>query len=226
MPSHTAASALIELYNNASIPGAPWGWPTWQKITGVKKGLFPENDCDLPPGWTRQDALDIHSWFLLCKQTGNQTGHSEIGAAMPGKARWIRFIQSKWESWQIHDIIVMQLREQRVHPIQIVINEGSLTSWPKADGYVAAAMEHVGLAIFGSDSLGTEDIFPFAVRRCLGVFIQRSWTRIRERLQKDRGLLVDLEESALAAFKSTYAYRVDFSGAHSSQSSTKGRQPK
>jgi hypothetical protein len=197
MPSQTAAMALIELY--FAVDGAPWKWPTWQKITGVHHGLFPEDDSHLLSGWTREDAQDVHSWFILCHSRSFDEGNTRAGA-LPGKSKWTRFVQSRWEAWQLHSIIVKELREHSVHPIQIVVNEGSMKEWPKSDQYVAAAIEPIGTSIFGKEAQGPLDLLPAAARRCITIFIQRSWTRIRDQVRKDKGRLDALESAALSAF--------------------------
>ena len=51
------------------------------------------------------------------------------------------FVQTRWEAWELHAIIVEDLREHSVHPIQIVVNEGTMTEeWPKSDQYVHQAI--------------------------------------------------------------------------------------
>lgn len=168
----------------------------WQELTGIRHGLFPEEDPKLPPGWTREDAHDIQSWFLLYRDTNDD----KSGATMPGKAKWVKFIRGKWEAWKLHSAIVKALRENNVHPIQIATNENSMDMWPAADNYVASAVEDVGLSIFGKEALGPMGFFPHHVRKCILVFIQRSWARVRTQVQRDGKRLASLEADAIAAF--------------------------
>jgi TATA-binding protein-associated factor len=201
MPSQTAASALLDLY--FVVDGAPWCWPSWKNITGVRHGLFPKTDDKLPSGWTREDANDIHSWFIHCHSAKS----AENGAAsMPGRTKWNRFVQTKWEQWQLHAIIVKALRDCGIHPIQIIVNEGTTGfEWPKADSYAPNAFESIGMLIFGSDALGQAELFPANIRKCIATFIQRSWARIRIQIQTDKKRLELLEIEALAAFNRAYA---------------------
>lgn len=205
MPSQKASIALIDLYFAAN--GAPWNWLTWQEITGIHHGLFPKSDNQLPPGWTRQKANDIHSWFVYCHRTDLR--NPENGAAsMPGEKSWDGFIHRNWESWKLHPMIVTALRECGVHPFQIIMNESSRSienvEWPRADLYAPNAFEAVGVAIFGSDGLGKGDLFPLNIRRCIGVMIQRTWARIRGQFTRDVGRIDFLEGDALAAFDRKY----------------------
>lgn len=205
MPSQTASAALIELYR--AIDGAPWCWPTWQQITGVRHGLFPQDDDKLPSHWTREDANDIHSWFIHC----HSAGKPENGAAsMPGRTKWDQFVLKSWEKWNIHPIIVKELRENNAHPIQILVNEGSKDAkWPNSDSYACIAFEAIGMCIFGDDAHGRGGIFPSSIRNCIGVFTQRSWARIRTQVQSNAGNLEFLENKALAAFKRAYAHPIN-----------------
>jgi TATA-binding protein-associated factor len=217
MPSQTAAFALIELYFTEPV-GAPWNWPAWQELAGIRSGLFPKADDDLPLGWSRQDADDIRSWFVLCRQHGYR---DTTAAVMPGKAKWNSFVQKRWESWKIHAAIVRHLRENKIHPAQIVVNDNSFDPWPKADGYVSTILEPLGAELFGSMALGSGEILPSGTRKCLTVFVQRSWARVRDQVKKDKGRLSVLESNARAAFQSTYARPIGFSSADLGQSSTK-----
>lgn len=210
MPSHSSAAALIRLYN--ACDQAPWSWPTWQGITGIHNGLFSEEDRHLPPGWTREDSSDIHSWFIHARASLGASDYAENAQEsadrpdLPGKQKWMRFVQRKWEAWNVHGTVVKILRENNIHPIQIIVNEGNLQTWPSADTFSPIAIDAVGLAIFGSEALGPKDIFSLPVRRCISDFIQRSWSRIRVQVMRDRGKLASLEEGARAAFRSESVY--------------------
>lgn len=205
MPSQTAATALIDLYF-AVEGGAPWCWPTWKDITGIRHGLFHESDDKLPSGWTRQDANDVQSWFIHYHRESTENLEN-IAASMPGRKRWNSFVQLRWETWKIHSIIVKALRECGVHPIQIIVNDGTRgAEWPKSDSYASNAFESIGMSIFGKDGLGLGELYPANIRRCISVFTQRSWTRIRQRLVSDVDSLESLEKESLATFKRAYAH--------------------
>ena len=203
MPSQTAAAALIELYY--AVEGAPWCWQTWKELSGVHCGLFPVRDDELPSGWSREDANDIRSWFIHCHSAS--TDQQNGAASMPGRAKWSTFVNNRWENWRIHIAVVKALRDCSVHPIQLIVNEGTMQGeWPKADSYASNAFESIGLAIFGTDCLGQGELCPANVRRCIGAFTQRSWARIRSLIQKDMKRKDLLEAEALAAFKRAYSY--------------------
>lgn len=97
MPSHTAASAFVKLFE---LNGAPWDWPAWQDRTGIRHGLFPTDDAKLPPGWTRKDATDVHSYFRAYNALSTETKKLQFatktkgGSSHPGRDIWYSFVTS------------------------------------------------------------------------------------------------------------------------------------
>ncbi|KAF8871323.1 P-loop containing nucleoside triphosphate hydrolase protein [Infundibulicybe gibba] len=206
MPSHTAASALITLY----YPGGhPWDWPVWQELTGVRHGLFPPVDSDLPKNWTREDANDIESYFRQYRVLAKEEEKIKFatarrgGSSHPGRQKWTAFVGKSWAKWGLHTKIVEGLRSHSIHPIQILLGEGSsnLEPWPNADQYVPMAIDTIGLALFGEEAFAGAPLLPLQHRKPLAAIVQRSWSRIREQVRKDKGRLQEIEQAALAAFK-------------------------
>lgn len=161
MPSHTVASALIKLFE---LNGAPWEWPTWQERTGIKHGLFPADDGHLPPGWTRKDATDVHSYFRAYIELGSEAKKIQFAtksrgnSSHPGRDAWNSFVARQWPRWGVHDAIVGELKDSDVHPMMIVIREDNINGqWPNADYYVPKILDSLGMRLFG------EDAFPDGV---------------------------------------------------------------
>lgn len=204
MPSHTAASALISLF---FANGAPWNWPSWQEITGVSNGLFPDDDRLLPGAWTRQDAHDIQSYFRQYQSLENEqsrikfTANTKGSASIPGRKKWTDFISKIWEKAPIHNLIVEGLRKHGVHPITLVARGDSFDMWPKADTYIPLALDTIGMLLFGQEAFGDNEILPYTTRKYLTVLVQRSWNRIREQIHRDKGNLVKLEQTTTKAFE-------------------------
>jgi TATA-binding protein-associated factor len=204
MPSHTAASALIKLYY---LGGLPWNCTLWQEITDIKHGLFPTDDHHLPKGWTRSDADDIHSYFEQYNQLDTEDNKVKFavahqgGALIPGRKKWNDFVSKFWEKWNIHGRITEGLRKHGIHPITILVQEGSLDSWPNPEMYVPMALDTIGMLVFGGEAFDDAEILSYAVRKCLSIFVQRSWSRVRRQVRKDRARLSDIEKSALNAFE-------------------------
>jgi TATA-binding protein-associated factor len=206
MPSHTAASALIKLYY---LDGLPWNCTQWQEITGIKHGLFPADDGQLPKGWTRRDCEDVHSYFQQYNLVDTEDNKikfavtSRGGASIPGRKIWNEFVQKSWEKWNIHGRIMDGLRKHGVHPISILVREGDLDSWPKPETYVPMALDTIGMLVFGADAFDNAEILSYPVRKCLSIFVQRSWARVRLQVRKDRARLSSIETSAMTAFEGT-----------------------
>jgi hypothetical protein len=210
MPSDTAANALIQLYHEPRYEGAPWIFSRWQEITGIIHGLFPSDDALLPRGLNRQDSNDIRAYFQHYKSIRDEEskkkflGGTRPGLHFPGRKKWNAFVNKHWEKWGIHDLIVKSLKESHTHPIDIIIQCGTLEMWPDAGTYLPMAIDMVGVSLFGLDAFGNRDLLPEELRRRVTVFCQRTWTRIRRRVITDRGKLEDCETLAIQAFESNF----------------------
>ncbi|KAJ4463203.1 P-loop containing nucleoside triphosphate hydrolase protein [Lentinula lateritia] len=206
MPSHTVASALIKLYFHE---GSPWKWPTWQDRTGIKYGLFPAEDELLPKGWTRDTADAIHSYFKAYDALDSEDRKIKFArgtkgaTAHPGRKLWADWVNQSWRKWDIHHAITQGLHKSSVHPITVLLNEGSINAtWPNADFYVSCALDNVGFALFGTEAFPTEAfVLPIDLRRPVTIFIQHSWDIIRRHVARDRIRLPKLEEAALNSFE-------------------------
>lgn len=213
MPSHTAASALIKLFG---LNGAPWEWPTWQERTGIRHGLFPHDDNHLPPGWTRKDATDVHSYFLAYNQLGSEAKkiqfatRSKGNSSHPGRDTWNAFVARHWARWGVHDVIVGELKDSDVHPMMIVIRENSINDqWPNADFYIPKIIDSLGMRLFGEEAFpdGVE-ILRTDMRKCLQIFVQRSWSTIRVQVSGMKNRRDEIEATAIAAFKGGAIYLI------------------
>ncbi|KAJ3563513.1 hypothetical protein NP233_g8897 [Leucocoprinus birnbaumii] len=206
MPSHTAASGLIKLYE---INGAPWNWPAWQERTGITHGLFPEDDKQLPPGWTRQDAIDVKAYFdaYIQLKTEDQkirfaTKTKGSGSNFPGRLVWNSFVSRYWNQWGIHNLIVEELREGDIHPMAIIGRELELKGrWPHADNYVSTVLDSLGMRLFGEEAFPPNcTVVPTMLRKALQVFAQRSWNTIRGQIKGMKKNRNEIEATAKAAF--------------------------
>lgn len=216
MPSHTVASALIKLYfadqSSPSPLGHPWGWPVWQDITGVKHGLFPSDDKLLPKGLSREDVEDIRSYFKSYHALDSEEKkikfavNSKGASAIPGRKKWATFVTKRWDSWKVHSKIVQCLHQTGIHPVTILLNEGSLDGeWPAADLYLPIALESIALTLFGPEAFGDDKngqglLLPVALRKPLTAIVVRSWDRIRRHISRDKGRIIQIEEAAQKAF--------------------------
>lgn len=205
MPSHTAHSALIKLYYVPGYPGAPWIWPQWQSITGIRHGLFPTDDKLLPHNWTREDSNQVKSFFTQYNNVATEDSKIKFCAQVKagphriGGEIWLKLIRSHWEKWHIHDTIVDAFRQQGIHPINIMLKNPD--NWPQSDMYIPMATDVIGMALFGEEAFDGNELLPADLRKCVQILAQCSWARIRVRVLTDKGKLNNLEGLALEAFQ-------------------------
>ncbi|KAJ3564157.1 hypothetical protein NP233_g8477 [Leucocoprinus birnbaumii] len=206
MPSHTAASGLIKLYE---VGGAPWNWPAWQERTGIYHGLFPDSDELLPSGWSRQDAIDVKAYFnaYIQLKTEDQkirfaTRSKGSGSNFPGQKVWNSFVSKHWNKWGLHNLIVEHLRECNVHPMALLSHDPSLSGgWPHADNYVVGILDPLGMELFGEEAFSPGwTVLSAALRSPLLIFVQRSWNTIRGQVKGMRSRRNEIEATAKAAF--------------------------
>jgi TATA-binding protein-associated factor len=156
MPSHTPASALIKLY---SLDGAPWQWEAWKDRTGIRCGLFPGDDDHLPSGWSRQDVVDVLSYFKAYQNQKSEDDKITFATKKrgapdyPGRQTWNAFVQKNWARWRIHTIIVDELKDWNIHPYDIVLRENLGLGWPGSDNFIPMILDSLGLKLFGEDAV-------------------------------------------------------------------------
>ncbi|KAJ3804335.1 hypothetical protein F5876DRAFT_70716 [Lentinula aff. lateritia] len=123
--------------------------------------------------------------------------------AHPGRKLWADWVTQSWRKWDIHHAITAGLHKLSVHPITILLNEGSINvTWPNADFYVSCALDNVGFALFGMEAFPTESfVLLIDLRRPVTIFIQHSWDIIRRHVTRDCIRLPKLEETALNTFE-------------------------
>lgn len=210
MPAHTIHSAMVELY--FSDDGAPWTFPTWQTLTGVKHGLFPNDDSQLPNGWTRRDADFIRSYLDQYSKLRSQDEKIRFAAArknasaVPGRDLWRDFITTCWKNKQIHAKITTVLSEEGLHPVQLALasKAGTLENFPSSVDYVAEAVDPVGKALFGFDCLDKGGRMDMNLRAATRWLIYRTWLNIKNQVLRSKSRIVQLEQDAMLAFDSTF----------------------
>ncbi|KAF8219035.1 hypothetical protein L208DRAFT_1344285, partial [Tricholoma matsutake] len=206
MPSHTPSSALIKLF---SFDGAPWQWPAWQERTGILHGLFPDDDSKLPKGWTRKDAVDVQSYFRAYHLLPNKDKklafaiNAKGASAYPGREFWNNFIVRKWDSWGVHTVIIAELKEWDIHPLDILISENNIDApWPSSDNYLPMILDSLALKLFGKEAFpnGSLVLRP-ALQEVFRIIPQRSWNTIHIQVNAMKNRPIEIEAAALAAFK-------------------------
>ncbi|KAF5343804.1 hypothetical protein D9758_016217 [Tetrapyrgos nigripes] len=209
MPSITAAEALIRLHTVDKGLNYPWCLPQWQSLTGVKHGLFPVDDAHLPAGLTRQDSIEIKSFFdqfvdLPEEFRSKFVAGGKGSAAVPGHKIFLTWINENWEKWGIHSAVVESFHENNVHPISIMLSGAKSSvnnAWPPAELYVPAALESIAIRLFGDEAFDDNGFLLGEVRKNLNAFAQRSWSRLRQKFRSDKRRIMTLEDKAIAAIE-------------------------
>jgi hypothetical protein len=207
MPTHTLSSALIKLYY--AVPGAPWVYPTWQDITGIRHGLFPAEDDRLPYGWTRQMAGAIESYFDQYNQKKTEDEKIKFAAArkrvgedeVAGRPLFRDWVTSCYGIWNVHSIITQAFSSAHVHPIQIMASNNDLTIFPSSNTYLPLVIDQIALLLFGCDALDRSGHLLLPLRDSFLVLLQRTWQNCSRQSVRSRNRLVTAEKAAMDAFE-------------------------
>lgn len=191
--------------------GAPWIFPTWKELTGVRHGLFPKDDAQLPKGWTRQTANEIHSYFdqFRALTTEDQKlKFSSIKASkkstqmVPGRKAWRDWVTKVWNDSKIHEKIITVLSAEGLHPYTLA-SQGD--SWPDAAHWVPLVLNPVAGVLFGEEcySNGMERVRA-CLRNSTKALITRTWILLHNHLERSKKRIAILESEAIAAFEGSY----------------------
>jgi TATA-binding protein-associated factor len=205
MPAHTAASALVKLY---SFNGSPWDWPKWQERTGIYHGLFPDDDKHLPKGWTRRNANDVLSYFRAYQKQSTEDKkiafavNCKTASAFPGREFWNAFVSRQWKLWDIHSVVVEELKEYHLHPLDILLREDVDGPWPNANDYLVTILDPLGMKLFGEEAFPSGvPVLPLQIRTSLHIIAQRSWNNIRIQVSTLKNRSKEVEATARGAFE-------------------------
>ncbi|KAG7098025.1 hypothetical protein E1B28_000001 [Marasmius oreades] len=206
MPSKSAFVVLVDAY--ITEDQAPWRWKPWQERTGVHHGLFPDDDRCLPPGWTRQNANDVHSFLESYRQIPkSQTKDREVflkKSPHPGRVFFDKYITKGWDGWGIHDVVCDALRDECCHPFQLMLDNNSLKDFPEVDHYAPKVVDAIARKLFGHEAFPRGSSVLRISLTNLGLvkaFIVRSWVRLKKKCKSDQTRMARYKEEALAAFE-------------------------
>jgi hypothetical protein len=204
MPSPTPASALAQLYRHG---GAPWNWDTWKDITGIRHGLFLEDNAKLPKGITRRDSKDISSYFTAYNALPSEGAKFNFasgkgGERAPGRTIWNEYVSKNYSKWGINGLVNQALNRANAHPVKQMLGENNLDDWLSSDHLLPQALNEIGLALFGTDSINpeTDNIYGFLRTPTLHI-AQRAWSTILKKFNRDRKKLREYESVAEKAFE-------------------------
>jgi len=203
MPTHTIHYILTQMYYDYNE--APWNFDTWKELTGVRHGLFPKDDKQLPTNWTRQTSNEIGSYFDQFRALKSNNQKSKFSSAkgnsqmVPGRQAWRDWVTKGWKNWKIHDRIVDVLRAEELHPYTLA---AETNSWPDATQWVPLAIDPVGTALFGEQcySPGKERVDPF-LRPTIRALITRTWVTLYTSFNRSKARIDLLESNAVKAFE-------------------------
>jgi hypothetical protein len=211
MPAHTVHSALIEMYFDD--PGAPWTFPQWQTLTGIKSGLFSDLDSQLPPGWDRKTADCVRSYFDQYQKKKGQDKRVQFAAArkgsseVPGRELWRKIVTDLWKAHQVHSKITAVLTQEGLHPVQraLASRAGSIDKLPNSTDYLGDAVDPVGKALFGHECLDNDGArVDMILRSSLRSLVYRTWLNIKNQVIRSRARILQLEQDVTNAFDSMF----------------------
>jgi TATA-binding protein-associated factor len=197
MPSHTIASALIKLWLEGEVP---WRNPSWQIATGVKHGLFPDDDKLLPPRWTRSMATDIKSFFIRYSALPNEDqkikfASTSAGEIVPGRLEWRKWVRESISKWKLQAIVVNGLKECSIHPYSLVSVEDE-DDWPLATLYIPIALDYIGLELCGLAESTRNGLLRPPLRAPITYIVQHVWNALRRQYHRSRSGLPNLLSKA------------------------------
>ena len=203
MPTHTIHCILTKMYYDCNE--APWNFDTWKELTGVRHGLFPKDDEQLPANWTRQTSNEIGSYFDQFRALRTEDQKSKFSSAngnsqmVPGRQAWRDWVTKGWKKWKIHNRIIDVLLAEELHPYTLA---AETNSWPDATQWVPLAIDPVGTALFGEQcySPGKERVDP-ALRPTIGALITRTWIALYISFNRSKARIDLLESEAIKAFE-------------------------
>ena len=120
---------------------------------------------------------------------------------VPGRPLWREWLTPNYARWKIHATVTSLLSEASLHPLQIMIANGDLTTFPSSDSYIPNAIDIVGRALFGEEALDKNYRVRMPLRGPLSILIQRSWENLKKQTNRNKERLEKLELGAISAME-------------------------
>jgi hypothetical protein len=188
---------------------SPWNWDSWKDITGIRHGLFPESDANLPERMSRRDLDDVLSYFKAYNAMPSETAKLRFAsgkgdAKAPGRTIWNAYVRKNYNKWGINGLVVQALNKANAHPVKQMLGENNLDVWPSSDQLLPQALNEIGLALFGTDAINleTENIHGFLRAPTLHI-AQRAWSTLNKKFNCDHDKLQEYEKAAQSSFECT-----------------------
>lgn len=193
-----------------SFGGAPWNYQRWKEITNVHNGLFPDEDKDLPDGWTRKHAEEIAYFFDLFNTKSGLDAIKFVSARkdpnlVPGRADFQRWLTAVWRTGQIHAKITDTLLAHSLHPVTIALGAGQRSLkkwWPSPRQYVGRAVDIIAVELFGEEALDLMGLLESDLRAPSQALIVRTWSNIKAQVKRAMLDIENHEEEVTNAFES------------------------
>ncbi|KAH6886631.1 hypothetical protein BKA70DRAFT_1464552 [Coprinopsis sp. MPI-PUGE-AT-0042] len=204
MPSHTPPSCLIKLYH--AVEGAPWIYEEWQGLTGVRFGLFPEDDQHLPHGWTRKNADDVKKYFELYQKEKSEDDKIRFASyrrkkghvdPLPGRVFWREWVTSNYTThWKIHTVVKDALTDANIHPVQLMVEYDDLETSPSSEHYLPGIIDTIAPILFGTASLDNGNRLLRELRTPTVALLGRTWALALRSMAGRRKAMAKLEKAS------------------------------
>lgn len=220
MPTHTIHGALTSMYGNDE---APWLFPAWMERTGVKNGLFPRDDAQLPEGITREEATLVQSWFITYLKLPTEAKRVQAASAKTtniGRDIWRKWLTPRWKAWDIQGTISNCLVEQKLHPLQIALaakNSPATSSRNvhsknhplnipiESNLLLQLVVDSAALTLLGPEAFDEDtDRVLLHLRAPFTVLVQRCWLNNKSTIVRDLARMSKYEVQATEAFESEF----------------------
>lgn len=209
MVNPTIHAALTQMYFDDPETHPPWDLPEWQAITGIKHGLFPDDDALLPKGWTRETANFIESYFDQFDKKPTEEAKASFSSArknasqVPGRQLWRDFVTKKWKTWGLHAKIAGVLATESLHPLTLALSSKSqsIEKLPRSADYIHTAVDPVGRVIFGAEALDQHGRVKMELRRSLHALIYRTWLNLKNQVVRSKDRIAVLEKNTKDALE-------------------------
>jgi len=119
-PKYATIFILIHELDN----GAPWKYLEWQDRTHITRGLFPDEDEDLPPGMTRSENDAIKSYWSAFKNQPKEAQYAfasnKLSDHHTGRQLWSNWVSKHMPKWNFSQTVDQVLRNCSVHPSMLM----------------------------------------------------------------------------------------------------------
>jgi hypothetical protein len=182
-------------------------------LTAVSHPIYPpppssdtSGSGGLPPGISPEDSRDIES-YAKALYALPETDRKDFSTRKKGKDQYLgrykmrEFCKRNWPKWRVNDLLDEALREAKIHPIDLMIDDNTLEP-PQAGDYIESALGGTASRLFGEEWLTDQGRAKKEVKFACRQLVGTNWTRIITKVKRDGKNLDKLETAAKKSLQS------------------------